>query len=77
MRNLRPEGARAEEGQEAPTREEERQEEEKAEESDQEGGQELRCQAPSEGPDQRQGEFKFKYLRASGCGAVTEYREDQ
>ena len=41
MKNLRPEGARAEEGQEAPTREEGRQEEQKAAESDQEGGPEL------------------------------------
>ena len=51
MRNLRPEGARAEEGQEAPTCEEDMQEAGKADDNGQESGQELRGQAPSEGPD--------------------------
>ena len=74
MRNLRPEGARAEEGQEAPTREEQGQEVEEISEKDQESGEVGRGLAPSEQPAQRQREFKFRYLCASGCGAVTEYK---
>ena len=54
MKNLRPEGARAEEGQEARTREEEKRSTEKEEGGDQERRQEVRGQAASNQPAREQ-----------------------
>ena len=75
MKNLRPEGARAEEVQEAPTREEAKRSTETEEGEDQERRQEVRGQAAHNQPAREQAEFKFKYLWPSGCGAVSECRE--
>ena len=75
MQNLRPEGARAEEGQEAPTREEAKRSTETEEGGDQERRQAVRGQAANNRSAPKQAEFKFKYLCPSGCAAVMEYRE--